>query len=78
MGMPLPMSQGQVRTLKSSDTLLPCVFSISVLHKVGWGTEGVAEFRDGVQLSGLCRLPCQRCPAGCPHLALILHEQQRF
>lgn len=29
------MSQGQVRTLKSSDTLFPCVFSISVLQTGG-------------------------------------------
>jgi hypothetical protein len=28
------MSQGQVRTLKSSDTLLPCVFSISELREL--------------------------------------------
>lgn len=45
MGKPLPMSQGQVRTLKSSDTLLPCVFSISVLRRGGRAVAGAAVER---------------------------------
>lgn len=37
MGMPLPMSKGQIRSAKLLDTLTPLVFSIRELWQVGRG-----------------------------------------